>query len=424
MKRPESPVTLSVMLILSLALLVPAAWCQTWEGTGPDGGSFVGVVTDPADADQVIAVGDYPSPPNVYRSFDGGQNWTQTGTVPYSNPGALAAFDFTRFYVLAYNGCYSTTDGGASWAYGPFPSGSGYGYAICVHPTDPNLVYAAGYLYNSGNYSLVYFESTDGAQTWTSTILSTTYFIPYDMTISETDPDVMYICGYQQVASTYTAGMFKTTDGGATWADISASVETDNYRYLYTVEIDPTDSSRVYAGGTYFYRSVDGGTTWTRDTSNYMYAQDTGIDRANPANLYTVSSSGDVYVSNDYALTWTRYGDVFTGYGEYVEVAPAAPSTIFVASTYGGVYKSIDSGGTWNPAHSGIECSCISSLAAAPSKPNTVFADITSGYTLTATYDAGGNWQEITYPLGCSGTVIELMVNSNDENIIMALEAG
>jgi len=415
---------LFITAVLTFGFIPAQALPQKWESAGPDGGSFVGVVTHPANADAVVAITAYPSPSNVFRSNDRGENWSRIGSIPEANIGDVASFDFSRLYANAFYGCYFSTDGGANWSYGEYPSSAGVGLCVCVHPTDPDLVYSAGYSFTGGIDTLLFLQSADGGQTWTSTTIDSEYTFAYDIAISESNPDVMYICGNQQAGSVYSAALYRSADGGLTWTDISASVDTAQYCYLYTVEIDPNDDNVVYTGGNYFYKSTDGGATWAKDTTHTFDAYDLDIDPADTANLYMATSRSDMFVSADHGQTWTFHEDVLTGEGVHVEVVDLAPSTIFVACTNGGLFRSLDSGATWNLAQSGVHGCNIASLSVADSEPEILYADIFSASTLMASYDSGSTWHEKTYPAGCSGTICELQVCSIDPNIVLALEAG
>ena len=174
-----------------------------------------------------------------------------------------------------------------------------------------------------------------------------------------------------------------------------------------------------------WYEERDGENVWpgacvdaqSGETMNFAI----GIDSVNPVNIY-MAGSGKIFVSADSGQSWISHD--IAGSGEQIEVAPTLPSIIFVASMRGGLYKSSDAGATWNTSHAGV-CFCdIASLAAAPSAPETVYADIYAAYSLKASHDSGATWEERAFPAGCSGTFSDMLVNSNDPDVILALEDG
>ena len=306
--RNNIPIAPNVLVLSSALLLLLAghsfALTDEWEPMGPSGGTFFGAVSNPADADAITAVLTYPSRPHVFRTVNGGMSWSQIGEIPYTSTlYDFSAYDFTRLFAVTYSRCYYSTNGGANWSYGAFPSSSGYARCVCVDPTDSSKVFAAGYKYDSGttSYSLAFFKSVNGGSTWTASQFFTyDTFYAYDMTVSKSDPDVIYVCGYKNVGGSYYGALLKSTDGGAGWSDISSLVEPDTYLYFYSLEIDPLDENHVYVGGTYFYHSTDGGASWTRYSSYPLNARDIAIDPVNTANLYAGCYGGNVFVSTDH----------------------------------------------------------------------------------------------------------------------------
>jgi photosystem II stability/assembly factor-like uncharacterized protein len=412
-------------LFLALAF-ASATWADTWESVGPSGGTFIGSVSDPADANIVTVITTNPSPSNVYQTHDGGASWTKIGEIPYSYVYNMCAFDMSNLYAACSSRCYYSIDGGVSWAYGSIPSSSGYARCICVDPTDSSKVYMAGTYYDSGTatYSMAFFTSTNGGKNWTAgTFFTADYLYIYDMAISRTDPDVIYVCGYQRLSGTYFMAMYRSTDGGVSWSDISSAVEPTQSRYAYSVAIDPLDENRVYAGGSYFYYTTDGGVTWTKPSTSYYNVRDIGIDPVDPSNIY-MGCYNYVYVSHDYGLSWTGHYKAIQGSWAYVEVAPALPSTVHIATTYSGFYKSTDSGSTWNTAHDGIYAHVIDAVTVAPSAPETVYIDCYNCYNILVSDDCCASWTEVLYPSGCSASICGILVNSMNPNIVMALEAG
>jgi photosystem II stability/assembly factor-like uncharacterized protein len=416
--------------ILLLVFMAPAV-AQTWEPLGPEGGSFAGIVTDPADANTVTAICNSRDYADVFRTADGGMNWDVVGSHPLSSTYAFSAFDFDTIYCLGYDfknfiyKCLRTTDGGKTWTTLNFSAGLGRPNVLCVHPTDPDTVFAAGYTRAMSIYHLVVFKSTNGGKDWTAIRMGMPNLAyPYGMAISRSNPDVMYIVGYMYDANyTMFSMVFRSTDGGATWDDISALVEPAPSTYLTCLAIDPTDENRVYTAYRSVYRTTDGGATWIKDSSHVFNCQGIGIDPVNPANVY-LGGSGDAFVSKDHGQTWTACIDAINGFGNQVHVSPADPGTVFITGDNCGVNKSTDHGATWFTAHSGIDRTQIAALAVAPSRPETVYMDLADVCELKVSHDSGENWQGLSYPYGCSTSISQLLVNSKDANLLMAMETG
>ena len=404
-------------IVVSLVLVLQqVVFSASWKAVGPSGGSFLGSVTSPTDANQITVVTTSSSLSNVYRSYDGGVTWTKIGEIPYNSYiEDVSAFDFSKLFAIRYTGCYRSTDGGVSWSYVSFPFMSGDAYCVCVDPTNPDMVYAAGCNRNPDDtYSFAFFKSTNGGQNWSaSSFFTFDDFYLYDMAISKTNPDIIYVCGRKVEGSSYSGALFKTINGGSGWSDISSSVGSQIVE-LYSVAIDPTDEDRIYAGSGYLHRSTNGGSSWTKNPI-YFYARTICIDPVNPSNIY-VAGFGDVFVSTDYGVSLVPYYDCIRGLAAHVEVAQAVPSTVYV-STDAGLFKSTNSGSTWNSTDEGIYESCIVALAAAPS---TVIVQ-NNGYLMA--YEGSGNnaWRDVVTPPSC-GIVCDILIDYNNTDIVLILE--
>lgn len=394
------------------------ALCASWQAMGPDGGHFVGSISDPADANRIVVVEENAK--QTLESLDGGSSWEPVGNGPNSSIQDFAAFNQFCMYANDYYRCYRTSDAGRTWSNTSFPSGSGYYRALSVHPTINGTLYAAGYDWNGSSYSFAFAKSTDSGASWNVTpFFSFDSFYPYDMSVSRSSPNRLFVCGYKRVGDLYNACLLRSTDGGATWSDISAAVTTTNYRYLYAVAVDPTDHNRVYVGGTRIYRSTDGGDSWA-ESSTTAYTYELAVDPAAPQNVYA-AYYGRMYVSSDYGQTWSYKGGAIAGWPNHVEVAAADPATVIV-STEIGLYKSTDGGATWNDAHGNIKNAVVPALAVAPSLTSRLYVE-SDGQSVYASENCGETWNEKGYFVAC-GNVAALCVHPTTPDIVLALEGS
>ncbi|MHC4539477.1 MAG: WD40/YVTN/BNR-like repeat-containing protein [Planctomycetota bacterium] len=377
-------------------------------------------MTNPENANEVTAITTSPSPSNVYRSSDAGVTWSKIGEIPYPYVYDVSAFDFSTLYAISSSRCFASTDGGATWTESQLPSSAGWAYRVCVHPTDSSKIYAAGYKYDSSNRtdSMVFFKSSSGGRNWsTSQFFVFDSFYPRDMAISRSNPSVMYIAGYKQVGTESFGALFKTSDGGDTWTDISSYVDSERYNYFYSVAIDSTDEEKVYVGGTYFYRATRTGRTevsWTRSpTRLYTYA--IGIDPLEPSRIYTAGYES-IAVSTNYGLSWSVRSNCVKSSGGHIAVAPADPSKVYV-STSAGFYRSGNSGSNWDEAHEGIYAARIAALAVGPSM---VIAQ-NSGYLMAHGRGRRETWEDVVTPESC-GTVCDILINPDNPDTVLILE--
>jgi photosystem II stability/assembly factor-like uncharacterized protein len=410
---------------LLLLTLPSPALCASWEPIGPDGGSFIFSVTNPADANQVTAITTSPSPSYVWRTGDGGTTWTKIGEIPYPYVSDVTAFDFETLYAVSSSRCYRSTDGGVTWTESRLPTNAGWAYNVCVDPTDSRKVYAAGYLYQSSSQTekMAFFKSTDGGLSWSpSSWFSFDFFNPTDMAIAATSPSTIYVTAYKAIGAYLYPGLFKSSDAGNTWTDISDSVDSSRSDMFYAVAIDPTDATKVYVGGSYLYRTVytPRGTelTWTR-SSTPLFIYTIGIDPVEPSKIY-VGGYESVGVSRDYGQSWTLRSNCVKSAAMHVQAALANPSTVYV-STYAGLYKSPDSGATWASAHQGLRAAMIPALAVAPSKILIQSNGYLMAHNRSRNRDADSDWWYVVTPESC-GTVCDILINPDNPDTVLVLE--
>jgi photosystem II stability/assembly factor-like uncharacterized protein len=279
-------------------------------------------------------------------------NWTSisqtTTTGGYNGMGRTTCIAFdpvnaNTFYVGApIGGLWKTTDGGQTWVALtdnlPYVSVG----SCLVDPTNPSVIYISiGDHIGWWNRSLGVYKSTDGGSTWAPTGLSWQLTQGNAFSTMVMDP-----FNSQIIYAATSAGLYKTTNGGTNWAIVRAGYYSD-------VEIEP-GSSNVYAalhdywGSSEVFRSTDAGSTWTGLTSfaaNYNWIR-IAVTPANPAKLAVQCSAGNspLYVSNNYGANLNYVSDCPED--AILFISPTDQNTIYCGYVY--VYKSTNGGANWN----------------------------------------------------------------------------
>jgi len=401
-------------------------WISRLLGRCCMGGDFRLTVTDPADTNRVITVTRSYGKAGIYQSQDQGDSWDRIGDTPGSYLYDMIALDFSTLYAVdSGDTFFVSNDSGFTWSASPINASFNFNIA-CLHadPADPDTIYAAGRGYSTNyTYTLAFCKSTDGGNSWQANqFFSYEYLWIRDLAVSKTNPNIIFAVGNKEVGTTSLPALFKSEDGGASWVDISHTVNSSNTNNFGFVAIDPENANRIYLGGRYFHLSTDCGNIWTQDMSAYCYSGKIRIDPTDASRIY-VGSYNDLFVSTNKGITWSSHNNCITGRVEHIEVSKKDPSQLFMATTYGGgLFRSTDSGVSWNTANEGIYATTIAALEIAPSKPDRLIASLDYASTLMGTDNGGKTWEELKYPTGCNSSMETIHIQSNDPDVVLAFE--
>ena len=281
------------------------------------------------------------------------------------------------------------------------PNRGGRVTAVTGVPSQP-------YTFYMGSTGGGVWKTTDAGHTWQN--ISDNYFTVASIgavEVSLSNPDVVYVgTGSSKIRSNVSIGrgMYKSTDAGRTWTWIGLR----DTGQIATVRVHPTNPDIVYAAtlGDPFaanadrgvFRSKDGGKTWQKVLylSDQLGAADVEMQPGNPSVLF--------------ACMWR---------GE------RKPWTIISGGREGGIYKSTDGGDTWNKLAGGLpnELFGRANVAISASKPNRIYALIEAkpGGGLYRSEDAGATWKLING----QGSIITrpfyydtLGVDPNDSDVV------
>jgi photosystem II stability/assembly factor-like uncharacterized protein len=371
---------------------------STWKSLGPTGGTVLAVAVNPQNGNEIFGIAG-ASTTQVLKSTDGGRNWAQISSL------AVGAFDIAvnssnpnLLYILADSGVYRSADRGLTWTLSTFGSNSyGYNGSLAVNKADPNTIYASGYRWESSSSFLTVYKSTDGAATWTTTKVSggASSVSPGGLIVFPTNANVVYVGGGLYNSPNYSYKIYKTENGGASWQDVTGPINAQPTALLF----DPGSSQRVYAA-TYgkVYKTTNGGAAWT-PSNGYAYANALSLDPLNTSILYGAYNS-EVYKSLDGGANWASLANGLKGTGHDVEVLPAGAGILYSSTT--GIFRSTDGGTSWSNVSAGFCANNVQAIGFAPSAPGRVYANCV-GNDLFKSDTFGDSWARCASYGWCEG---------------------
>jgi photosystem II stability/assembly factor-like uncharacterized protein len=346
-----------------------------WRNIGPDrGGRSIASTGSPSRPLEYFfgAVGG-----GLWKTADGGQTWNPVtdGQIHSSSVGAVAVSESNpdviyigmgeaciRGNIMQGDGVYKSIDDGKTWQHIGLEDTQAIS-RIRINPKNPDIVFVAAFGHPAGhNNDRGVFKSSDGGKTWKKVLFRDDHSGAIDLSMDRNNPDVLYAAlwdayrvSWQMSSGGPGSGLFKSTDAGETWKEITRNpgLPTGIIGRI-GVSVSGADSNRIYAlveandGGV--YRSDDAGATWTKTNEDHklrqraFYYTHIFADPKDKDSVYALNTG--VYRSTDGGKTFNTTLRPPHGDNHDLWIDPTDNKRM-IESNDGGGNVSVNAGQTW-----------------------------------------------------------------------------
>ncbi|MGB3075347.1 MAG: hypothetical protein WBB36_08490, partial [Chitinophagales bacterium] len=301
----------------------------------------------------------------IYKSTDGGINWTHMGLTaqsivskiivdPVNSNTIYAATMGIPFFESADRGLYKSTDGGLNWSQKLFVDEDAGIIDMVMSPSDPQVLYAASWNRIRNNQSSVVYgpdahiyKSTNSGENWTMLTagLPSFYTSRIGLAISQQNASKLYAI---IVDTTFVVqGIYKTINAGSSWTNATGNFDNGLFGtqgwYFGKVYVNPVNDNQVYVPGVDMQQSLDGGNNWSSATPPWwtyeVHADGHYLDFVD-GNTFFYSTDGGMYKTTDNCSTWNDAENIPNTQFYRVAFNPFSPN-----QSYGGAQDNGTTGG-------------------------------------------------------------------------------
>ncbi len=285
----------------------------------------------------------------VYKSTDAGKTWQLIGlkatqhisriVIHPNNPEVVwVAAQGPLHGAAESRGVYKTTDGGKTWKKTLYTNSLSGASELSIDVHNPQVLYAAMWEHIrkpwkviSGGSGSGLYKSVDGGETWKPIHNG----LPkakgkMAIAVSRANPNKVYAL-IESDSNKEQGGLFVSSDAGAKWTRVSGDHRLIQRAWYYIeIALDPQDENTVYVMSAGTYKSINGGTTWTRIRSAHGDYHDLWINPSDSKNLILTSDGGSE-ISFNAGKHWSRIDHLPTA--QFYRVTT---DNLFPYNVYGG----------------------------------------------------------------------------------------
>jgi photosystem II stability/assembly factor-like uncharacterized protein len=310
----------------------------------PSNHKIVWVGTGESWARNSVSIGN-----GVYKSTDGGENWTNVGLKDSERIARILVDpkDSNTVFACATGhlwndnderGVYKTTDGGATWKKVLAGANGSTGCAmLATNPQEPKTFYASmwdfrrqGWTFRSGGPGSGLFKSTDGGDHWTEIAPSNSQGLPEKpygriaLAVAPSKPNVVYA-----MIESKQSALYRSDDAGKSWKKLDAS-QFMVWRpfYFANLIVDPKNENKLFKVDLLLLVSVDGGHSFSSTANGHGDYHTVWIDPSNSNQIYA-GDDGGFWTSIDGGTRWARSWNLPTAQFYHVSVDNANPYHVY-----------------------------------------------------------------------------------------------
>ncbi|MEW5873005.1 MAG: hypothetical protein AB1894_27340 [Chloroflexota bacterium] len=432
------------------------AGITTRTGTSGDAIPVFCLTIDPHDP-EIIWAGTQ-NVRGIFKSTDGGRNWTRMDNGVIENEGitfrglavdprsseiVYAAAELSSFvwngaprdgreFDMTAGVVYKTTNGGQNWS--PIWRGENLARYIWIDPRNPEVLYVSTGIFdreaaNSDPQQRIpggegVLKSTDGGRTWARANQGMENLYVGSLFMHPENPDIL-LAGTGNNQYYDGNGVYISRDGGGSWEHV---LRDDN---INAVEFAASDPQIAYAGSSAaIYRSQDGGGTWQRVAGGEQgwgppgvragFPIDFQVDPRDPNRIFANEYGGGNFLSTDGGRTWVVASAGYTG-AQVRDMEVDLHSGRAYAAARSGLFASSDGGASWAglnwPPAASMEWYAV---AVDPSNGQRLLAANNWNASILHSTDGGRSWQPVTSPLPEGMAWRRLAFAPSDASIVYA----
>ncbi|HEY3250564.1 MAG TPA: T9SS type A sorting domain-containing protein, partial [Ignavibacteria bacterium] len=364
-------------------------FCQSWTGIfdNQNTSSIGAIAIDPANPNVIYcgtgennSLRSYYPGTGIYKSTNAGVSWIFIGLQNSYSFGNISINPSNTQIIYAAvvgstrrknteRGIYKSTNGGANWTQSLYHSDSVGAIDVVVDPSNPNKIFGAmwerqrreDYIKYGGPMTALYVSTNAGAS-WSVVNGG------FPSNASDLGRVALDICASNsQVVYALTAyangnsrGLYKTTDGGTNWSLINSGVaSSSNYAWFNRpCKVNPGNANMVICGGLSMHLSNNGGTSFSTIATSHVDQHAIAFAPSN-TNLIVVGNDGGIDYSTNGGTSWLASNTLPITQFYAGDIDNNNPNTILGGSQDNGTNRTTGPVGSWQSIYGGDGFYCL-----------------------------------------------------------------